>query len=272
MFELFRNRLGSILTAVALSTGTVAADYDYDSFGQRELLAGSVEQRYGYTGREHDVETGLIYYRARHYDPALGQFLQRDPIGFAAGDLNLYAYVWNDPHNWTDPAGLSAQSRNAALLGTGFAGIAGIALLAVQNLGSEISAAIGNIDVSGSSSGPDATPGSGNPPGDRADPVPPPPSGNECASLVAKMDSIIEELRTRFKQWRRDKGRLVPGEPPVSRRKGNFPGHVQQIWNKQQQLQTISKQADAKGCQYNRTEVYYWIHRPVPFPGGIGSQ
>ncbi|WP_217430515.1 RHS repeat-associated core domain-containing protein [Parasulfitobacter algicola] len=106
VFELFRNRLGSILTAVVLSTGTVAADYEYDSFGQRELAAGSVEQRYGFTGREHDAETGLIYYRARHYDPALGQFLQRDPIGFAAGDLNLYADVWNDPYNWTDPSGL----------------------------------------------------------------------------------------------------------------------------------------------------------------------
>jgi RHS repeat-associated protein len=44
---------------------------------------------------------------ARHYDAALGQFIQRDPIGFAAGDLNLYAYVWNDPYNWSDPSGLA---------------------------------------------------------------------------------------------------------------------------------------------------------------------
>ncbi len=36
-------------------------------------------------GREHDAESGLIYFHARAYDPALGQFLQRDPIGFAAG-------------------------------------------------------------------------------------------------------------------------------------------------------------------------------------------
>jgi len=50
------------------------------------LSAGVLEQRYGYTGREHDPETGLIYYRARHYDAATGQFIQRDPIGFAAGD------------------------------------------------------------------------------------------------------------------------------------------------------------------------------------------
>jgi uncharacterized protein RhaS with RHS repeats len=57
-----------------------------------------------------------MYFRARHYDAALGQFIQRDPIGFAAGDLNLYAYTWNDPYNWTDPSGLAstAASNNAA--------------------------------------------------------------------------------------------------------------------------------------------------------------
>ncbi len=47
-------------------------------------------------------------------------FLQRAPICFAGGDLNLYAYVWNDPVNWTDPSGLSVmglatdQNRRAA--------------------------------------------------------------------------------------------------------------------------------------------------------------
>jgi len=45
----------------------------------------------------------------------LGQFIQRDPIGFAAGDLNLYAYVWNDPYSWTDPGWL-----NAAAIGGGY--------------------------------------------------------------------------------------------------------------------------------------------------------
>ena len=61
--------------------------------------------RYLYTGREWEPETGLYYYRARHYDPTLGRFLQPDPIGYADG-LNMYEYVGSDPVSFTDPLGL----------------------------------------------------------------------------------------------------------------------------------------------------------------------
>ena len=94
MISLFANRLGSILTAVSISTGAVAAEYDYDAYGTRSQV-GALEQPYGFTGREHDAESGLIHLRARAYDPAVGMFLQRDPLGFGGGDINLYAYVWN---------------------------------------------------------------------------------------------------------------------------------------------------------------------------------
>jgi RHS repeat-associated protein len=106
--SLFANRLGSIAVAVSVTTGAVAAEAEYDSFGAREITVGTGAEmpRYGFTGREHDTESGLIYFRARHYDPTLGQFVQRDPIGFAAGDLNIYAYVSNDPKNLIDPSGL----------------------------------------------------------------------------------------------------------------------------------------------------------------------
>jgi RHS repeat-associated protein len=39
---------------------------------------------------------GLYFHRARSYSPALGRFLQTDPIG-TDGGLHLYAYVGNDP-------------------------------------------------------------------------------------------------------------------------------------------------------------------------------
>ncbi|NSX56925.1 RHS repeat-associated core domain-containing protein [Parasulfitobacter algicola] len=113
-YEMYADRLGSILTVIEAATGTLAAEYIYDSFGNR-TQTGSLTQRYGFTGREVDPESGLMYFRARHYDPALGQFLQRDPIGFAAGDLNLYAYVWNDPYNWTDPSGLMSGTDYTVL-------------------------------------------------------------------------------------------------------------------------------------------------------------
>ncbi len=104
-YELYADRLGSILHVVDAAAGLIAADYGYDSFGVRNQ-SGVLEQRYGFTGREIDGETGLMYFRARHYDPMIGQFIQRDPIGFSGGDLNVYAYVGNNPQNFIDPTGL----------------------------------------------------------------------------------------------------------------------------------------------------------------------
>lgn len=69
---------------------------------------------FGFTGQRIDAETnGLYYYRARHYSPAWGRFLQVDPIGFRGG-VNLYAYVRNDPLNLSDRGGLAADTINSA--------------------------------------------------------------------------------------------------------------------------------------------------------------
>jgi hypothetical protein len=48
----------------------------------------------------------LYYYKARFYNPRLGRFLQTDPAG-TKDDLNLYAYVGNNPVNRVDPTGLA---------------------------------------------------------------------------------------------------------------------------------------------------------------------
>jgi RHS repeat-associated protein len=57
-----------------------------------------------YTGRNYDSETGLLYYRARYYDPNVGRFLSEDPLGML-DDFNLYRYVHNSVANETDPTG-----------------------------------------------------------------------------------------------------------------------------------------------------------------------
>ena len=65
--------------------------------------------RFGFTGRELDRLSGLMDYRARWYDARLGRFLTVDPIGFAAGDANLYRYVLNRPTGLIDPTGMTAE-------------------------------------------------------------------------------------------------------------------------------------------------------------------
>ena len=51
----------------------------------------------------------LNYMRARYYNPGLGRFSSNDPLSLSAGDLNTLRYVWNDPVNCNDPAGLRSE-------------------------------------------------------------------------------------------------------------------------------------------------------------------
>ncbi|WP_339483715.1 RHS repeat-associated core domain-containing protein, partial [Pseudomonas sp. RL_5y_Pfl2_73] len=64
-----------------------------------------------FQGQYFDVETGLHYNRYRYYDPQVGRFIGKDPIGFTGG-LNVYAYAPN-PIDWIDPLGLSRVYKDA---------------------------------------------------------------------------------------------------------------------------------------------------------------
>jgi RHS repeat-associated protein len=99
-------RLGSI-DLLTDKDGVVVDKRTFDSFGRvLSETNPSVSFRYGYTGRERDLESGLSYYRARYYDPQVGRFISVDPMGFEAGDTNLYRYVGNSSTMATDPTGM----------------------------------------------------------------------------------------------------------------------------------------------------------------------
>jgi RHS repeat-associated protein len=87
-------------------SGDILDQIAYDAFGNivaqlNPLLVNPIL----FTSREFDAETGLYYNRARHLDPTTGRWTIQDPLGFAAGDANLYRYVGNRATIATDPSG-----------------------------------------------------------------------------------------------------------------------------------------------------------------------
>ena len=85
--------------------------YNYTPFGEAygSYSPGSNNEQ-GFTGHVED-ETGLTYMQARYYDPIMGRFLQTDPVGYK-DQLNMYAYVSNNPVNRMDPNGLYGRGQN----------------------------------------------------------------------------------------------------------------------------------------------------------------
>ena len=90
--------------------GALLNHIKYDSFGNIVSQSNAADStRYLFTGREYEAELasdsgGFYYYRARFYDPSIGKFIQRDPLGFADG-TNYYEYVGSNPIGFTDPTG-----------------------------------------------------------------------------------------------------------------------------------------------------------------------
>ncbi|WP_413612832.1 RHS repeat-associated core domain-containing protein [Bdellovibrio sp. HCB-110] len=118
-FVFTKDGLGSI-RELTKSDGTSIQKYRYSSYGvtTQELQENRpdkklIENRYAYTGRELEDETGLYYYRARYYDPELGRFISEDPVQLKGGDLNYYAYVSNNPIILTDPTGKYPAQRRS---------------------------------------------------------------------------------------------------------------------------------------------------------------
>jgi len=95
--------LGSVV-GVTNGTGGTDATARYDAYGNKIASTGIIPQ-YGYTGREPD-DTGLVYYRARYYDPTIGRFVQREPNWVVGRDLVPYAFVGNNPIVYVDKNGL----------------------------------------------------------------------------------------------------------------------------------------------------------------------
>jgi RHS repeat-associated protein len=101
-----RDHLGSI-RELTNGSGTVQARYDYDPYGRRTRLTGTLDADFGFTGHYYHQPSGLHLALYRAYNADLGRWISRDPLKSAEmrEGVNLYAYVGNNPMMWSDPSG-----------------------------------------------------------------------------------------------------------------------------------------------------------------------
>ncbi len=110
-FRLVKDVLGSVRVVVDVATGEVKQRIDYDAWGKVVGNSAPGFQPFGFAGGLLDSDTALTRFGAREYEATSGRWVTKDPIRFAGGDGNLFAYVGNRPVDFVDSSGLERDLR-----------------------------------------------------------------------------------------------------------------------------------------------------------------
>ena len=141
------DHLGSLRDVTDLN-GNLVTEYDYDLWGNRTRIQGTQDFNLGFTG--HWVIEDLVLAPFRAYNPYLGGWVSRDPIG-EYGGINLYGYIGNDPIYRRDYLGLSPTG---VLYGGAIGGfIGGLGALVLGGAGGTIALPGGGRTIAGADLG-----------------------------------------------------------------------------------------------------------------------
>jgi RHS repeat-associated protein len=108
---------GNVLVVLNASNGALAATYEYSPYGEplhsQTFDAVVGDQPFRFSTKFLDIETGLVYYGRRYYDPRTGRWLCRDPKE-ELGGYHLYGFNRNNPINFYDFLGQTPQASVSA--------------------------------------------------------------------------------------------------------------------------------------------------------------
>jgi len=107
-YRIVRDYLGSVRAVVNIDTGEIAQRMEYDAWGNVETDTNEGFQPFGYAGGIYDADTGLTKFGFRDYDPVIGRWTTKDPIGLSGG-ANVYEYAMSNPVLLTDNFGLAVD-------------------------------------------------------------------------------------------------------------------------------------------------------------------
>jgi RHS repeat-associated protein len=103
--------MGNLAGTVNLDS--IGVPHTWDAWGRNTSTTWDAMDALGWKGLQPETGAGLIYMRARWYDPTLGRFISEDPAGLAGG-INPYVFAGDDPINQSDPSGLLTQDPDLA--------------------------------------------------------------------------------------------------------------------------------------------------------------
>lgn len=112
-YRIISDQVGTPRLVVDTATGKILEELEFDEFGMREEGDRPASLPFGFAGGLWDRDTGLVRFGARDYDPEVGRWVSKDPIGFNGGSSNLYNYVNGDPINFIDPSGLKLNFQDS---------------------------------------------------------------------------------------------------------------------------------------------------------------
>src|SRR5690606_29600614 len=115
-FRIVKDHLGSVRLVVDADTGEVLQELRYGPFGEVLVDTNPGFQPFGFAGGLYDPDTGLVRFGARDYDPEVGRWTSKDPIGLSGG-VNVYVYAANDPVNLVDTTGNCPEGQTPRFLG-----------------------------------------------------------------------------------------------------------------------------------------------------------